>query len=189
MEKQSLLEVPRGIGEAPLIRHVQRPMNIGALMPGGLRRRRSAALTATLSDCTALRNRVYGGSSSFFICGSTRGRSMTHRGLVTLHICFVISAPTIVFLTKNEAKRRRSFVGMQCRSRQLPRNECLSRGLYNSMCAAAPIRLNRVKRISAGITARLAQRRSRRARRLGIRSCSTTPMRDHGVATYFGRSC
>jgi hypothetical protein len=27
-----LLEVPRGIGEAPLIGHVQRPMNIGALM-------------------------------------------------------------------------------------------------------------------------------------------------------------
>jgi len=27
-----LLEVPRGIGKAPLIRHVQRPMNIGALM-------------------------------------------------------------------------------------------------------------------------------------------------------------
>ena len=26
------LEVPRGIGEAPLIRYVQRPMNIGALM-------------------------------------------------------------------------------------------------------------------------------------------------------------
>jgi hypothetical protein len=27
-----LLEIPRGIGEAPLIRHAQRPMNIGALM-------------------------------------------------------------------------------------------------------------------------------------------------------------
>jgi hypothetical protein len=27
-----LLEVPCGIGEAPLIRHVLRPMNIGALM-------------------------------------------------------------------------------------------------------------------------------------------------------------
>jgi len=27
-----LLEVPRGIGEAPLIRHLLRPMNIGALM-------------------------------------------------------------------------------------------------------------------------------------------------------------
>jgi hypothetical protein len=26
------LEVPRGIGEAPWIRHVQRPVNIGALM-------------------------------------------------------------------------------------------------------------------------------------------------------------
>ena len=28
----NLLEVPRGIGEAPLIRHAQRLMNIGALM-------------------------------------------------------------------------------------------------------------------------------------------------------------
>lgn len=27
-----LLKVPRGIGEAPLIWHAQRPMNIGALM-------------------------------------------------------------------------------------------------------------------------------------------------------------
>jgi hypothetical protein len=27
-----LLQVPRGVGEAPLIRHMQRPMNIGALM-------------------------------------------------------------------------------------------------------------------------------------------------------------
>jgi hypothetical protein len=27
-----LLEKPRGIGEPPLIRHAQRPMNIGALM-------------------------------------------------------------------------------------------------------------------------------------------------------------
>ena len=26
------MEVPRGIGEAPLIRHAQRPMNIGAMM-------------------------------------------------------------------------------------------------------------------------------------------------------------
>jgi hypothetical protein len=27
-----LLEISRGIGEAPLIRHAQRPMNIGALV-------------------------------------------------------------------------------------------------------------------------------------------------------------
>jgi hypothetical protein len=27
-----LLEVPRGIGEVPLIRNVQRPVNVGALM-------------------------------------------------------------------------------------------------------------------------------------------------------------
>jgi hypothetical protein len=28
----NLLEVPRGIGETPLVRNVQRPVNIGALM-------------------------------------------------------------------------------------------------------------------------------------------------------------
>jgi hypothetical protein len=32
MEKQKLLEGPRGIGEEPLIPHMQRPMNNGALM-------------------------------------------------------------------------------------------------------------------------------------------------------------
>ena len=48
-----LLKVPRGIGEAPLIRHVQRPMNIGALVQE-VYDARSAALTAMLSDRTAL---------------------------------------------------------------------------------------------------------------------------------------
>jgi hypothetical protein len=91
-----LLKVPRGIGEAPLIRHVQGSMNIGALMQEVYDVEERGLNRHAIRFHRLGRNRAYGRIELVFLfCGSAREETTIHLDPVTVQCVLSFPALTI----------------------------------------------------------------------------------------------